>query len=201
MRTRTLMLPLILSAVTVVFLVTSAYAQQTEYSENQRLNMESHVGRHDRACGNGPADLSTLLYWLPRRIRRWPGRECPMDRSQAEELHHRDLPLPVHPDRNPADRHRSLRHHRTWHAGLQHAALAAVDYDQDRVNLVAYVKHFSPRWVTEKPGTPIVIPAEPEVTGRSHQARPRTLPEAGVLEVSRSNRSGERSFCRHFDRR
>ena len=36
--------------------------------------------------------------------------------------------------------------------------------DEDRVNLVAYVKHFSPRWVTEKPGTPIVIPPEPPVT-------------------------------------
>jgi mono/diheme cytochrome c family protein len=33
-----------------------------------------------------------------------------------------------------------------------------------RNNLVAYVKHFSPRFATEKPGTPIAIPAEPEVT-------------------------------------
>jgi cytochrome c oxidase cbb3-type subunit 2 len=36
--------------------------------------------------------------------------------------------------------------------------------NQDRVDLVAYVKHFSPRWQTEKPGTPIVIPPEPEIT-------------------------------------
>jgi cytochrome c oxidase cbb3-type subunit 2 len=35
---------------------------------------------------------------------------------------------------------------------------------QERVDLVAYVKHFSPRFVTEKPGTPITIPPEPEVT-------------------------------------
>jgi cytochrome c oxidase cbb3-type subunit 2 len=35
---------------------------------------------------------------------------------------------------------------------------------QQRVDLVAYVKHFSPRFATEKPGTPIQIPAEPEVT-------------------------------------
>jgi mono/diheme cytochrome c family protein len=35
---------------------------------------------------------------------------------------------------------------------------------QQRVDLVAYVKHFSPRFATEKPGTPIEIPAEPEVT-------------------------------------
>ena len=36
--------------------------------------------------------------------------------------------------------------------------------DKDRVNLVAYVKHFSPRFASEKPGAPIQIPPEPEVT-------------------------------------
>jgi mono/diheme cytochrome c family protein len=35
---------------------------------------------------------------------------------------------------------------------------------QERADLVAYVKHFSPRFATEKPGTPITIPPEPEVT-------------------------------------
>jgi cytochrome c oxidase cbb3-type subunit 2 len=35
---------------------------------------------------------------------------------------------------------------------------------QQRADLVAWVKHFSPRWVGEKPGTPITIPSEPEVT-------------------------------------
>src|ERR1700682_3450787 len=35
---------------------------------------------------------------------------------------------------------------------------------QEKTDLVAWIKHFSPRWVGEKPGTPITIPAEPEVT-------------------------------------
>jgi mono/diheme cytochrome c family protein len=35
---------------------------------------------------------------------------------------------------------------------------------QERVDLVAWVKHFSPRWAGEKPGDPIQIPPEPEVT-------------------------------------
>ncbi|HLZ41580.1 MAG TPA: cytochrome c [Candidatus Sulfotelmatobacter sp.] len=35
---------------------------------------------------------------------------------------------------------------------------------QQRADLVAWVKHFSPRFVNEKPGTPIQIPAEPEIT-------------------------------------
>ncbi len=35
---------------------------------------------------------------------------------------------------------------------------------QQRADLVAWIKHYSPRWQTEKPGTPIEIPPEPEVT-------------------------------------
>jgi cytochrome c oxidase cbb3-type subunit 2 len=35
---------------------------------------------------------------------------------------------------------------------------------QERANLVAWIKHYSPRWQNEKPGTPIQIPPEPEVT-------------------------------------
>jgi len=35
---------------------------------------------------------------------------------------------------------------------------------QQRADLVAWIKHFSPRWQTEKPGTPIQVPPEPEVT-------------------------------------
>jgi len=34
----------------------------------------------------------------------------------------------------------------------------------ERVDLVAWIKHFSPRWQNEKPGAPIQIPPEPEVT-------------------------------------
>jgi cytochrome c oxidase cbb3-type subunit 2 len=41
---------------------------------------------------------------------------------------------------------------------------------QERADLVAWVKHFSPRWVNEKPGTPIQIPPEPEVTAERIKA-------------------------------
>jgi mono/diheme cytochrome c family protein len=36
--------------------------------------------------------------------------------------------------------------------------------DENREDLVNYIKTFSPRWKTDKPGEPIHIPAEPEVT-------------------------------------
>lgn len=38
---------------------------------------------------------------------------------------------------------------------------------QERADLVAWIKHFSPRWQTEKPGTPITIPPEPPSTPES----------------------------------
>ncbi|MGA2421395.1 MAG: cytochrome c [Candidatus Acidiferrum sp.] len=39
--------------------------------------------------------------------------------------------------------------------------------DQNRADLVAFIKTFSPRWKTEKPGTPITVPAEPPLTVES----------------------------------
>jgi len=36
--------------------------------------------------------------------------------------------------------------------------------DQNRADLVAYIKTFSPKWKTTKPGTPITIPSEPAAT-------------------------------------
>jgi mono/diheme cytochrome c family protein len=41
---------------------------------------------------------------------------------------------------------------------------------QQRIDLIAYVKHFSDRWKTEKAGPPIEIPAEPAVTADRIQA-------------------------------
>jgi cytochrome c oxidase cbb3-type subunit 2 len=36
--------------------------------------------------------------------------------------------------------------------------------ENQRADLVAYIKTFSPRWKNEKPGTPIAIPKEPPLT-------------------------------------
>jgi mono/diheme cytochrome c family protein len=39
--------------------------------------------------------------------------------------------------------------------------------DQNRADLIAFVKTFSPRWTTDKPGVPITIPPEPKLTVES----------------------------------
>lgn len=38
---------------------------------------------------------------------------------------------------------------------------------QYRIDLVAYIKTFSPRWKSEKPGDPIKVPTEPAITSQS----------------------------------
>ena len=58
---------------------------------------------------------------------------------------------------------------------------------QERADLVAYVKHFSARWVTEKPGTPIEIPPKPEVTAERIKAGQAVFQKSGMLEVSRAD--------------
>lgn len=163
MRTRILQYRLILSVVAVLVLGIVAWAQQTEYSEDKRLNMESHVGSmtghatigapiYKRFCigchgvlGDGEGENAQWIDPKPRnftiaifRCRSTPTGTLPTDSDLYDTVGRGMLDSNMPP-------WRPLK-------------------DQDRVDLVAYVKHFSPRWETEKPGAPIVIPPEPPVT-------------------------------------
>jgi mono/diheme cytochrome c family protein len=163
MRTRTFSFQLILSAAVVVFLATAAYCQQTEYSENQRLNMESHIDgmtghattgqpTYKRFCigchgslGDGQGENAQWIDPKPRnftiaifRCRSTPTGTLPTDTDLYDTIGRGML-----------------------NSNMPHWLPLT---NQDRVDLVAYVKHFSPRWLTEQPGTPSVIPPEPAVT-------------------------------------
>ena len=147
----------------VLLLGIACWGQQTEYGEKQRLNMESHVGNmtghatvgasiYKRFCigchgviGDGEGENAQWIDPKPRnftiaifRCRSTPTGTLPTDSDLYDTIGRGML-------------NSNMPH---W--------LPLID--EDRVNLVAYVKHFSPRWVTEKPGTPIVIPPEPPVT-------------------------------------
>jgi len=163
MRTQNLILQSLLGAAAVLLLANAGFAQQTEYSESQRLNMESHVGNmtghatdgqatYKRFCigchgdlGDGEGENAQWIDPKPRnftlaifRCRSTPTGTLPTD-SDLYDTIGRGMLNSNMPQWRPLT-------------------------DQDRVNLVAYVKHFSPRWVTEKPGTPIEIPSEPQPT-------------------------------------
>ncbi len=154
---------LIFTAVAVLTLCSLSWAQMTKYQEDQRLNTESHIGKltghaaaaegnYRRYCvgchgelGDGEGENAQWIDPKPRnftlgifKCRSTPTGTLPLD-SDLYNTIGRGLDSSNMPSWNP---------------------LSA----QERADLVAYVKHFSARWVSEKPGTPIEVPPEPEVT-------------------------------------
>jgi mono/diheme cytochrome c family protein len=144
-------------------------AQVTKYDEDQRLNMESHVGNmtghakdakgnYRRYCvgchgeeGDGMGENEPWLDPKPRnftlaqfKCRSTPTGTLPTDEDLYNTLG-RGLDRSVMPPWNTLTK-------------------------RDKVDLVAYVKHFSPKWTTEKPGAAIQIPPEPAVTAERIQA-------------------------------
>jgi mono/diheme cytochrome c family protein len=165
MRTRSTTYFAIVSAVAVFLYMAalSCWAQETAYSENQRLGMEAHIGNltghakagapiYKRFCigchgplGDGQGENAQWIDPKPRnftvatfRCRSTPTGTLPVDKDIYDSIG-RGLVNSNMPHWLPL-------------------------MDQDRADLTAYVKHFSPRWEKEKPGTPIEIPKEPEPT-------------------------------------
>ena len=144
-------------------LSTGSRAQETEYAESQRLGMESHIGKltghatagapvYKRFCigchgplGDGQGDDGRWLDPRPRnftlatfRCRSTPTGTLPTDQDLYDTIG------------------RGL-----MNSNMPHWLPLT---NQDRADLVAYLKHFSAKWQTQKPGNSIEIPQEPEVT-------------------------------------
>jgi len=154
---------LLLGAIAVLALCISSAAQMTKYEEDQRLNTESHIGNltghakdaqmdYRRYCvgchgdeGDGEGENAPWLDPRPRnftlgqfKCRSTPSGSLPTDEDLYNTIG-RGLDRSVMP---------------TWNVFTK----------QEKADLVAYVKHFSAKWTTEKPGPPIQVPPEPEVT-------------------------------------
>jgi mono/diheme cytochrome c family protein len=158
-------------AAAVLVLTSLSFAQVTKYQQDQNLGMEAHVGKltghandknaalnYRRFCtgchgdlGDGEGENAVWLDPKPRnftlatfKCRSTPSGTLPTD----EDLYNtvgRGLQSSNMPSWNPLS-------------------------DHQRVDLVAYVKHFSNRWKTEKSGGVIEIPAAPAVTSERIQA-------------------------------
>jgi mono/diheme cytochrome c family protein len=154
---------LVLTAVAMIALCSVSSAQMTKYDEDQRLGMESHIGKltghataargdYRRYCvgchgelGDGEGENAQWIDPKPRnftlgifKCRSTTTGTLPLDSDLFNTIG-RGLDSSNMPSWNP---------------------LSA----QQRADLVAFVKHFSARWVTEKPGEPIQIPPKPEIT-------------------------------------
>jgi mono/diheme cytochrome c family protein len=163
MRTKLVKWSALMGAAVVLALAGQSQAQLTTYNIATRLNMESHIGNmtghakaaqtdYRRYCvgchgplGDGNGENAQWLDPKPRdfqlgifKCRSTPTGTLPTDEDLfntiARGLDRSNMP--------------------PWNTFTK----------QQRADLVAYVKHFSPRFVSEKPGTPVPIPPEPEIT-------------------------------------
>jgi mono/diheme cytochrome c family protein len=141
-----------------------ARAQVTEYDEEKRMNMEAQSGKYH---GTAPAGAPLYRRYCVKchgEIGDGNGDSAPY----VEPFKPRNFTLGIFKCRStptgtlPTDDDLFS----TLHRGLNTSAMPHWDAltSQNRIDLVAYVKHFSPRFASEKPGTPITIPPEPEVT-------------------------------------
>ena len=191
---------LVLTAVAVVALCCLCPAQMTKDEEDQRLGMESHIGKltghaaaaqgtYRRYCvgchgvlGDGEGENAQWIDPKPRnftlgifKCRSTTTGTLPLD-SDLYDTIGRGLDSSNMPSWNP---------------------LSA----QQRADLVAYVKHFSARWVDRKTGRTNSNSSGAGSHGGKNQSRPSRIPESGMLEVPWADGEGKWTFRRDPNRR
>ena len=196
MRTRLQKWSLLLGAAAVLALSLPSWAQLSTYDIETRIGVESHVGNitghakdaapdYRRYCvgchgelgdGNGENAtwFETPMYQKPRdfqlgifKCRSTPTGTLPTDQDLFDAI------------TRGFDRSNMPQ----WNTFSK----------QQRADLVAWVKHFSPRWTNEKPGTPITDSSRTRSHCRAHQGRARRIRPGAVLEVPRRPGPGQRS--------
>jgi|ERR1051326_21982 cytochrome c oxidase cbb3-type subunit 2 len=152
-----------LTSLAATLLCSTALAQLTMYDINQRNNMEAQVGNLHGHAKNGAMDYRRYCVGCHGDLGDGNGENAPWVDPKP-----RDFQLGIFKCRStptgtlPTDKDL----YDTIGRGLDRSnmpvwnALSA----QQRIDLVAWVKHFSPRFANDKPGAPIQIPPEPEVT-------------------------------------
>jgi cytochrome c oxidase cbb3-type subunit 2 len=151
-----------MAAVVMVFPLASL-AQLTKADFESRIGTESHIGNLTGHAKNAQYDYRRYCVGCHGERGDGMGENFPWVDPKP-----RDFQLGIFKCRStptgtlPTDQDLSD----TIGRGLDRSNMPAwnVFTDQQKADLVAWVKHFSPRFATEKPGTPIQIPSEPEVT-------------------------------------
>src|SRR6202142_4395296 len=170
MRTKTLQSSLLVSAGLVsavaVLLCAASLVQVSDYQQKEWLNStaaSSHVGNIE---GHAPdAAMSYRRYCL---VCHGPLGDGNGESAQWLDPKPRDFTLGVFKCRStptgtlPTDQDLFD----TIARGLDRSNMPqwSTFTKQELADLVAWIKHYSPRWQTEKPGAAIVVPPEPEVT-------------------------------------
>jgi cytochrome c oxidase cbb3-type subunit 2 len=138
-------------------------AQQTKADFQARMGMESHIGAVTGHAKNAQYDYRRYCVGCHGERGDGNGENAPYLDPKP-----RDFQLGIFKCRStptgtlPTDQDLSD----TIARGLDRSNMPPWNTftAQQKADLVAWVKHYSPRWTNEKPGTPIQIPSEPEVT-------------------------------------
>jgi len=177
---------LLLGAAAIAALPIPSWAQLTKYDLESRMNIESHVGKITGHAKDAKADYRRYCVGCHGELGDGNGENFPWvdpkpRNFQLGVFKCRSTPtgtLPTDEDLfDSIGRGFDRSNMPQWSTFTK----------QEKTDLVAWIKHFSPRWVGEKPGTPITIPAEPEVTperikaGREVFARVQCWKCHGVL--------------------
>ena len=160
---------LLLGAAAIVALPMPSWAQLTQYDLETRMGTESHVGNITGHAKDAKADYRRYCVVCHGTLGDGNGESFPWVDPKP-----RDFQLGIFKCRStptgtlPTDQDLFD----TIARGLDRSNMPqwSTFTKQERADLVAWVKHFSPRWVSEKPGAPITIPPEPEVTAERIKA-------------------------------
>ena len=186
MRISLRMWTLLVGAAALSLLPMPSQAQLTQQDLKARMGMESHVGNITGHAAAGKDDYRRYCVGCHGELGDGNGENFPWVDPKP-----RDFQLGVFKCRStptgtlPTD----ADLFDTIARGLDRSNMPqwSTFTKQERADLVAWVKHFSPRFASEKPGAPIQIPAEPEVTadrikaGRDVYARVQCWKCHGVL--------------------
>jgi cytochrome c oxidase cbb3-type subunit 2 len=163
MRTRLQKWSLLLGAAAVLALPLGASAQLSMNDINARIGMEAHVGKVTGHAKAAKEDYRRYCVGCHGDLGDGNGENFPWVDPKP-----RDFQLGIFKCRStptgtlPTDQDLFD----TIGRGLDRSNMPqwSTFTKQQRADLVAWVKHFSPRWTNEKAGEPIQIPPEPEVT-------------------------------------
>ncbi|HEY4904498.1 MAG TPA: cytochrome c [Candidatus Sulfotelmatobacter sp.] len=169
MRTRLRKQSLLLSAAAVLVFPLASWAQLTPADINTRIVTASHIGNITGHAKDAKGDYRRYCVVCHGELGDGNGESFPWVDPKP-----RDFQLGVFKCRStptgtlPTDEDLFD----TIARGLDRSNMPqwSTFTKQQRADLVAWVKHFSPRWANEKPGTPIQIPAEPEITAERIKA-------------------------------
>lgn len=169
MRTTKQKWSLLIAAAAVLALALPSWAQQTKYDLDSRIGMESHVGHLTGHAKDAKGDYRRYCVVCHGELGDGNGESFPWVDPKP-----RDFQLGIFKCRStptgtlPTDQDLFD----TIARGLDRSNMPqwSTFTKQERADLVAWVKHFSPRFANEKPGTPIEIPPRPEVTAERIKA-------------------------------